>query len=120
MELPQTMRETLVEELDSYLEAIGSPDAEQVTNYVLELLETAADEHDLDDLVLTMEEEAELDDSLATLLEDEMASNDEFEFTGEEIASLLERMCNIEWTDDDDFDDDDDDDDDDDFDDDDF
>jgi len=48
-----------------------------------------------------------------------MASNDEFEFTGEEIASLLERMCNIEWTDDDDFDDDDDDDDDD-FDDDDF
>ena len=47
MELPQTMRETLVEELDSYLEAIGSPDAEQVTNYVLELLETAADEHDL-------------------------------------------------------------------------
>ena len=46
-----------------------------------------------------MEEEAELDDSLATLLEDEMASNDEFEFTGEEISSLLERMCEIEWED---------------------
>jgi len=109
VELPQSLRENLVEELDAYLEAIGSPDAEQVTSYVIELLETAAEEHDLDDLVLNMEEEAELDDSLATVLEDEMESNDEFEYTGEEIASLLERMCNIEWSD---FDDDDDDDDD--------
>jgi hypothetical protein len=109
VELPQSMRDTLVEELDSYLEAVGTPDAEQVTSYVIELLETSADEHDLDELVLTLEEEAELDDSLATVLEEEMESNDEFEYTGEEIASLLERLCNIEWSDDDDDDDDDDD-----------
>ncbi len=114
MELPQSMRDTLVEELDSYLEAVGTPDAEQVTNYVIELLETSADENDLDDLVLTLEEEAQLDDSLATVIEEEMESNDEFEYTGEEIASMIERMCNIEWNadkeeeddDDDEFDDD--------------
>lgn len=117
MELPQSMRDTLVEELDSYLEAVGTPDAEQVTNYVIELLETSADENDLEELVLTLEEEAQLDDSLATVIEEEMESNDEFEYTGEEIASMLERMCNIEWNDDksDDSDDDDDDEFDDDF-----
>ncbi len=107
MELPQTLRENLVEELDNYLEAIGTPDGEQVASYVIELLEGAADEHDLDDVILNLEEEGELDDSLATVLEEEMESNDEFEFTGEEIVSLLERICNIEWSesDDDDFDD---------------
>jgi len=117
VELPQSMRDTLVEELDSYLEAVGTPDAEQVTNYVIELLETSADENDLEELVLTLEEEAQLDDSLATVIEEEMESNDEFEYTGEEIASMLERMCNIEWNDDksDDSDDDDDDEFDDDF-----
>jgi hypothetical protein len=46
-----------------------------------------------------------------------MSSNDEFEYTGEELVSLLERICGIEWessTDDDDDDEDDDFDDDDD------
>ena len=35
--------------------------------------------------------------TLAETLEEEMGSNDEFEFTGEEIVSLIERMCGIEW-----------------------
>ena len=80
-------------------------------------VEMSADENDLEELVLTLEEEAQLDDSLATVIEEEMESNDEFEYTGEEIASMLERMCNIEWNDDksDDSDDDDDDEFDDDF-----
>jgi predicted AlkP superfamily phosphohydrolase/phosphomutase len=79
VELPQTLRENLVEELDNYLEAIGTPDGEQVASYVIELLEGAADEHDLDDVILNLEEEGELDDSLATVLEEEMESNDEFD-----------------------------------------
>jgi hypothetical protein len=28
-----------------------------------------------------------------------MSSNDEFEYTGEEIISLLERLCGVEWID---------------------
>jgi vacuolar-type H+-ATPase subunit E/Vma4 len=116
VELPQSVRENLVEELDEYLEAVSTPEAEAVVRYLIELLETAADELGIDDIVLTLEEDAALDDSLALTLEDEMESNAEFTYTGEEIASLLERICDIEWGDDDDDDDDDfDDDDDDDF-----
>jgi len=113
VELPQSVRENMVEELDEYLEAIATPEAEALTRFVVELLEAAADEYGIDDIVGSLEDDGALDDSLATVLEDEMESNDEFEYTGEEIASLLERLCDIEWTDDGDFDDDDDDDDDD-------
>lgn len=101
MELPQSVRENLVEELDDYLEAVADPEPEAVVRYVIELLETAADELGIDEIVLTLEEEGALDDSLATSLEEEMESNAEFEYTGEEIASLLERLCDIEWGDDD-------------------
>ena len=104
MELPQSMRDNLVEELDDYLEAVSKPEAETVTAYLIELLETYADDIGFDDIVGTLEEEGALDDSLSTTIEEEMESNDEFEFTGEEIASLLERLCNIEWADDDDED----------------
>lgn len=99
MELPQSVRDNMVEELDDYLEAIATPEAEAITSFVVELLETAADELGLDDIIGTLEDEGALDDSLVTLLEEEMESNDEFEYTGEEIASLLEKMCDIEWSD---------------------
>ena len=38
-----------------------------------------------------------------------MSSNDEFEYTGEEIISLLERLCEIEWVESEDDEEDDDD-----------
>ena len=98
MELPQSLRDSLVEELDEYLDALGSdPSAEAVANYVIELLEAFADEEGLDDLLVDLEESGELDEPLVELLEAEMESNDEFEYTGEEIVSLLEAMCAIEW-----------------------
>lgn len=100
MELPQSMRDNLVEELDDYLDAVSKPEAESVTAYLIEMLETFADDMGIDDIVGTLEEEGALDDSLTTTLEEEMESNDEFEYTGEEIASLLERLCNIEWIED--------------------
>jgi len=34
-----------------------------------------------------------------------MASNDEFKFTGEEVVSLVERLCEIEWENGEDLDD---------------
>lgn len=98
VQLPISMRESLVEEVDEYLEAFSSePDPEAVGGYVVELLENYADDEGIDDLIAGLEEQGELDGTLQDTLETEMSSNDEFEYTGEEIISLLERLCGIEW-----------------------
>ena len=103
MLLSQSLRDLIVDELDEFLEALpDDPDAEAVANYVVEVLESWADEAAHDDLLIDLEEEGALDSPLVEALENEMSSNDEFEFTGEEIASLLEKLCGIEWEPDDD------------------
>lgn len=113
MQLPTSLRESLVEELDEYLEAFASePDPEAVAAFVIELLEAWADEAGEDDLLTDLEESGALDEPLAERLESEVSSNDEFEFTGEELVSLLEKLCAIEWDEDDDDDEDEDEDDD--------
>ena len=100
MQLPNSMRDNMVDELDEYLEAVSaSPDTEAIASYVIELLETYAETEGIEDIVAGMEEAASLDGTLSETLEDEMSSNDEFEYTGEEIISLLERLCGVEWID---------------------
>jgi hypothetical protein len=117
VQLPYSMRESLVDDVDEFLEAFSSdPEPEAIANYVVEGLETFADEEGIDDIIATLEEGGELEASLLETLETEMTSNDEFEYTGEEVVSLLERLCGIEWEgdqeeDEDDEDDDEDDDD---------
>ncbi len=119
MQLPHSMRESLVDEIDEFLQAFSSdPEPEQVANFIVEQLESYADSEGIDDILQTLEEEGELETSLMETLESEMGSNDEFEYTGEEVVSLLERICGLEWSDandddDDEIDDDEDDDDDD-------
>ena len=118
MTLDNEFREDLVDDLDELLEAYGdTPDVEPIADFLIEQLEMYADENIIDDIQLKLEESGELDAPLKEVLESEMSSNDEFEFTGEEIVSLLERLCNIVWDegvagddDDEDFDEDDDDD----------
>jgi len=106
VQLPIIIRDSLVEELDDMLEAYANdPDTEAVVSYLLEQLEILADEEGIDDVLSELEDEASLEAPLAELLEAEMASNDEFEFTGEEVVSLLERLCEIEWENDDEDDD---------------
>ena len=108
MELPLNIRDSLVEDLDDYLEALSSnPNPEAVAAYLVEQLEVYAEEEGVDDIVGTLEDEGSLDGTLLETLEGEMESNDEFEWTGEEIVSLLERLCDLEW-DEDDLDDEDD------------
>lgn len=98
MQLPYSIREGLVDDMDEYLESYGStPDPEAVAAYVIELLEGYAEEQGVDDIVVELEESGSLDEPLQDVLEQEMSSNDEFEYTGEEVVSLLERMCDIEW-----------------------
>jgi metal-responsive CopG/Arc/MetJ family transcriptional regulator len=116
MQLADSFRESLVDELDDMLENYGdSPDTEAIAEFLIEQLELYADERGIEDILAVLEEAGELDSSLKETLESEMSSNDEFEYTGEEIVSLLERLCSIEWgapDDDDDLDDDDEEDDD--------
>jgi len=93
-------RETLVDELDELLEAYGNtPDPEPVVDFLIEQIELYADEYGVDDILIKLEESGELEAPFKEVLESEMSSNDEFEYTGEEIVSLLERLCNIEWDD---------------------
>lgn len=107
VQLPYTLRESLVEELDEYIEGFGSdPEPEALVAYVIELLETFADEEGWDDLKTDLEESGALDESLADALEAEITSNDEFEYTGEEVVSLLESLCEIEWDEEDEDEDD--------------
>ena len=112
MQLPYSMRESLVDDVDEFLAAFASdPEPEQIANYVVEGLETFADEEGIEDIITTLQEEGALEATLAETLETEMTSNDEFEYTGEEVVSLLERLCGIEWEGDQDAKDDDDEDD---------
>lgn len=117
MQLPHEMRDTLVEQLDEYFDAqTGSPDGEVIAAYVIELIGTVAEELKVDDgdeIILKLESSGEMEASLLELLEEEFESNEEFEYTGEEIVSLIEKVCEVEWTTKDDADDEDDDDDDD-------
>lgn len=112
MQLPHGMRDALVEQLDEYFDAqSGSPDGETVASYVIELIGTVAEElkvEDGDEIILKLESSGEMEASLLELLEEEFESNDEFEYTGEEIVSLVEKVCEVEWTtkDEDDADDD--------------
>ena len=93
-------RDDLVDELDELLEAYGSsPDPEPIADFLIDQLEMYADERAIDDILIKLEESGALDTPLQEAIESEMGSNDEFEFTGEEIVSLLERLCNIEWGD---------------------
>ncbi len=103
--LPTSFRDGLNESLDDYLENFSAtPDAEAVANYVIEELEVWADDEGVDDIILKLEESGALESPFVEVFEEEMSSNDEFTFTGEEIISLLERMCGVEWVEDDDFD----------------
>ena len=109
MQLPHEMRDTMVEQLDEYLDAqTGTPEPEMVAAHLVELVSTVADELKLDDddeILLKLESSGELDASLLEVLEEEFEGNHEFEFTGEELVGLLEKVCDIEWTTKDDDDD---------------
>ncbi len=110
MQLPHEMRDTMVEQLDEYFDAQSStPEAEAVAAHMVELISTVADEMKLeggDEIILTLESSGELDASLLEVLEEEFESNQEFEFTGEDVVSLFEKVCEVEWTTKDDEDDD--------------
>jgi len=117
MQLPHELRDTVVEQLDDYLETQnGTPDAEALAAFVVDLLGAAAEDlkiDDADDIVLKLETSGELEASLLELLEEHFESSEDTEVIAEDILSLIEKVCDVEWTtkDDEDVEDDDDDDD---------
>lgn len=102
MQLPHELRDTVVEQLDEYLESQnGTPDAEAVAAFVVDLLGSAAEDlklEDADDIVLKMETSGELEASLLELLEEHFESSEDMEFTAEDILALIEKVCDVEWT----------------------
>ena len=111
MQLAQSIRDALVNDLEEYLGNLpDDPEPEMVAGFLIEQLEYYADEKGVEDVVAQLEESGSLDGLLQDELENEMSSNDDFEYTEEEVVALLERLCDIEWVDDEDedpFDDDD-------------
>lgn len=102
MQLPHELRDTVVEQLDEYLESQnGTPDAEAVAAFVVDLLGTAAEDlklPDADDIIVKMETSGELEASLLELLEEHFESSEDLEFTAEDILALIEKVCDVEWT----------------------
>jgi hypothetical protein len=117
MQLPHELRDTVVEQLDEFLESQnGIPDAEALAAFVVDLLGTAAEDlkiDDADDIVLKLETSGELEASLLELLEEHFESSEDTEIAAEDVLSLIEKVCDVEWTtkDDEDVEEDDDDDD---------
>jgi len=111
VDIKSSIREMLVAELDEFLEAYTErADAEAIASYVIEQLQTYGDDQQINDIIGDMEESGYVDGTLLDSLINEFESNDEFVFTGEEVVSLLERLCELQWVDEDEDEDDDDDD----------
>lgn len=103
MQLPQSIREALVNDLEDFLSNLpDDPEPEMVATFLIEQLEYYADEKGIEDVVAQLEESGALDGSLQDELESEMSSNDDFEYTEEEVVALLERLSDIEWDEDED------------------
>jgi hypothetical protein len=104
--LPQEYRDLLLEQLDEYLEsADDTGDAAGMVQDIIELLQSAADECDVDvaggDIVAFMENEGEIEDGLFDILLDELEEEDLEDFSGEDLIVLLEKIVEIEWVDED-------------------
>jgi hypothetical protein len=117
IQLPSEMRETLIEQLDEYIDSLSdSPDPEAVASEVVNIIETVAEEYKLeeaDDIIVKMENSGELEASLVEVLEENFESDEEFDRSGLDLVRMLERLCDIEWTSQDEDEEDEDDDDDD-------
>ena len=101
MQLPSSVKDAILEELETYLDTVDEPAVETVVQFVVDQLELAGDDLDLPDIIGDIEESGALDGPLADALTDALETEPEFVFTGDEIVSLFESLGAIEWTDED-------------------
>jgi len=109
MKLPEQVRDTIILSLDEYLETINDqPDAAELAEQTVSAISQGAEDADVDDyeeVLLAIEEEQEMEESLVETLEYEFSKADDLELSGEDLIGLIDRVCGLEWDDEDDFED---------------
>ena len=109
MKLPEQVRDTIIVSLDEYLETINDqPDAAELAEQTVSAISQGAEDADVDDydeVLLAIEEEQEMEESLVETLEYEFSKADDLELSGEDLIGLIDRVCGLEWDDEDDFED---------------
>jgi hypothetical protein len=106
IQLPQDMRDMLVERIDERIET--GDVVEEIEDFIagiLEILPLVAEDCDVDgaeDLVAALESSGDLDISLAECLQEQYERNLDDGMSGEEIVSFVEKLCEIEWSEPDD------------------
>lgn len=103
VELPQEMRELLVERLDDFIsELTDTSDTESIAQSIVQTIEAIADEVEYEkseEVISRLEASGELEGTLMEVLEEHLSAEDEFDFTGEDLVSMIEKICEIEWAD---------------------
>lgn len=103
VELPQEMRELLVERLDDFIsELTDTSDTESIAQSIVHSIEAIADEVEYEkaeEVIARLEASGELEGSLTEVLEEHLSAEDDFDFTGEDLVSMIEKICEIEWAD---------------------
>jgi len=101
IDLPHEMRDMLVEQLDEYMEALEEEmAAEEVASYMVDLLQEAAQECEVeqaDDIVGLLESSGDLEATLAEMLTEHLENQDLDLVSPEEIVAVVEKLCEIEW-----------------------
>ena len=109
MKLPEQVRDIIILSLDEYLETINDqPEPDQLAEQTVAAIAVGAEEADVEDyeeLILAIEEEQEMEESLVETLEYEFSKADDLELSGEDLIGLIDRVCGLEWDDEDDFED---------------
>jgi len=109
LELPHSMRDLLVEQLDDYCEKLDdTSDTDAIAEAIVEMIEAVGQEVtaiEAEEIVSQLEASGELDASLVEVLEEAFATNSGFDYTGDEIVTLIAKLCEIDWLDADEEDD---------------
>jgi len=104
IELPQEYRDLLEERLDEYLDSTDDTgDAAGMVQDLIELLQRVALECEVEipggDVVAHLENESELEDGLFDLLLEELEEENLEDFTGNNLLTLVEKIIEIDWVD---------------------
>ena len=100
IELPQKMREGLVEQIETYIENHGGGDPEALAEYAVQAIQSAAEEHqvaDGADIISQLEASGELEGGLDEVLQEAVENAGDVELTAEELIGIVEKICEIEW-----------------------
>ena len=101
LELPQNMRELLVDHVDEYLEGLDDlSDRDAIAEATIEAIMSVT-EHlgglDAEEIIAQLEDEGDFDTSLLEVLGSAFA--DVEELTGAAVVKVLESICEVDWVD---------------------